>query len=177
MFARGENSLFENAEHLDLLRQLQQAMPTVRQLDDVFQWLASTLVYRFDVALTQFWASSRLVTESDAHQLLALATQDPSVPERVVVNEEIRQVLERCVANQPDPFFFPLEQAVSSYQATRLNRYGFYYGGFAFLESALLPTQPKTASFPQRGPAPVAITGLLFFRQRSEERRVGKECR
>ena len=165
MLARSENSPFEDSEQQNLIMQVPLAMRTMQNLDELFPWLASTLVLRFGVSLAQFWTLPSQATDSNAARLLASEAQDPSVPERVVANEEVRGLVERCFAKRQTPIFFQLEQAFSSYQAIRLNRYGFHYGGCAFLESAMPLVRLKAGSSSDEAPAPFAVTAFLFLWQ------------
>ncbi len=165
MLARSENLPFEDTEQQNLIIQLPQAMQTMHNLDELFSWLASALVLRFGVSLAQFWTPPNQVTDSNTARLLGSAAQDPSVPERVVANEEVRGLVERCSAERQTPIFFPLEQAFSSYQAIRLNRYGFHYGGCAFLESTVSLARLKAISSSDRAPALFAVTAFLFLWQ------------
>ena len=87
------------------------------------------------------------------------------MPERVVANEEVRGLVEQCFAERQTPIFFQLEQAFSSYQAIRLNRYGFHYGGCTFLESTVPIFRLKAVSSSDEVPALFAVTVFLFLWQ------------
>ena len=169
MLARSENSPFEDSEQQNLIMQVPLAMQTMHNLDELFPWLASALVLRFGVSLAQFWTAPSQATDSNAARLLASAAQDPSVPERVVANEEVRGLVERCFAERQTPILFQLEQAFSSYQAIRLNRYGFHYGGCTFLESTVPLVRLKAVSSSDEAPALFAVTAFLFLWQLPDE--------
>jgi hypothetical protein len=165
MLARGDPLSFKVHEQQNIVLQLRLAMQSMHQLDELFAWLASMLVYRCGVPLAQFWTAPGQEIDSDATRLLATAALDPSVPERVMANEEVKQLVERCFAEQPAPLFFPLEEAFSSYQVTRLHRYGFRYGGCAFLESTVPLSRLKAASSSEAAPTRFAVSTLLFLWQ------------
>ena len=90
------------------------------------------------------------------------------MPERVVVNEEVTRLVERLARERRVDLFFPMEQAFSSYQATRLNRYGFHYGAGAFLEKRLPLLRRETATAYGSAPTHFAVATLLFLRQPAE---------
>jgi hypothetical protein len=165
MSERVDNHSRWASENLSLAMQLQSTMKSIHQLDEMFQWLASTSVQRFGVSLAQFWTVQNDARGYSNPGLLAMAGEDPSVPERVVVNEEITRLVNRLAVERRVGFFFPLEQAFSSYQATRLNRYGFHYGAGAFLEKRLLLLRGETAPVHESAPTHFAVATLLFLRQ------------
>lgn len=165
MAERVENQSRGAAEHLDLAMQLLSTMKSIHQLDEMFQWLASTTVQRFGVSLVQFWTVQDDAGGRRNLGLLAMDGEDPSVPERVVVNEEITGLVERLALERRAGLLFSMEQAFSSYQATRLNRYGFHYGAGAFLEKRLPLLRRKIASAYESAPTHFAVATLLFLRQ------------
>src|SRR5262245_50897697 len=118
MSASAENTSFAGKEQPNLVAQLLWAMKSMHQFDEMFCWLASTLIQHFHVSLAQFWTPPSHA--GGAVRLLAAEAQDPSVPERVVQSEEIRQWVKRLSTEWQVSRFFPLEQAFSSYQTTRL---------------------------------------------------------
>ena len=152
-------------EPMSLAMQLLSTMKRIHQLDEMFQWLASTSIQRLGVSLVQFWTVQNDARGRCNLGLLAMDREDLSVPERVVLNDEITRLVERLAVERRAGLCFPMEQAFSSYQATRLNRYGLHYGAGAFLEKRLPSVRREAASANESAPTHFAVATLLFLRQ------------
>src|SRR5690242_1135249 len=86
---------------LTIVTQLRRVMTTMHRPDEMFRWLASVIVQRFDISIMQFWTceSSRLGQSSA--RLQAMAHQDPSLPAQLVVNEKVALIVEHISRGQP----------------------------------------------------------------------------
>jgi hypothetical protein len=149
----------------NLVSQLLRAMDTMRSLDEMFVWLASALTQGLKVPLAQFWTPH---TPPGAHlpvRLLAMDCLDASVPERVIVNEQIIRIVERVAFERRPSLFFQVEQGFSPHQAALLTRFGFQYCGCAFLESGIPLFQLEGVGAREASPPRFAVIPFLLLRQ------------
>lgn len=65
---------------LMIFRQLQQAVEAMQRPEEMFQWLASLLVQRFDVSIAQFWTCEGRWSNQPSALLRTMASQDSSLP-------------------------------------------------------------------------------------------------
>jgi hypothetical protein len=162
----GDSSSMDIAKEQKVaVAQLIRAITTMRHVDELFQWLAYTIVHRFDVQFTQFWANQANRTDQFAVQLRAMVSQDPSVQQQIAVNDQVASIARRIIKEQFTYHPQPVENIFSHYQAILLKRYGLYYCTNCFISSSgFLP--PRGNIFSQDGlPTSLAMTALLFLRQ------------
>ena len=77
MSERVENHSRGASGHLSLAMHLLSTMKSIHQLDEMFQWLATTLVQRFGASLVQFWTAQSDVRGRCNLGLLAMARRGP----------------------------------------------------------------------------------------------------
>jgi hypothetical protein len=147
-----------------LLSQLFQVAVSMHYIDELFQWLAYAFVHRLNIQLLLFWTNHIGQAGQLTAQLRTTARQDPSLPEQIVINDQMQRVAQRFMserlAYQPQP----VDTLFSHYQMTLLKRYGLYYWGACFTSrDALLP--PRATVFSQAEmPAFFAMTTMFFLR-------------
>ncbi len=133
-------------------------------IDEVFQWLAYAMVKRFNVQLIQFWTYSISRTGQRSVQLRMMVPQDPSLPEQIVVNDQIVLIAQRIVYEQQSIQPQPAANIFTHYQALLLQRHGLNYcAGNSFTANVLLPPRSNTSH--EMLPSPLVMAILLFFRQ------------
>jgi hypothetical protein len=145
--------------------QLIRTITSMRQVDELFQWLAHMIVQHFDVQFIQFWTNQTNSSGQFAVQLRTMVSQDPSVPQQIVVNDHIASIAQRIVSERLTYHSQPVENVFSHYQTILLKRYGLLYCAGCFTSSdSLLPQNSQTLS--REGHAiPLAMTTLLFLRK------------
>lgn len=147
-----------------LLAQLFQVAISMHYIDELFQWLAYAFVHRLNIQLLLFWTNHIDQIGQLTAQLRTTARQDPSLPEQIVVNDQMQRVAQRFMSErlvyQPQS----VDTLFSHYQMTLLKRYGLYYWGTCFTSrNALLP--PRATVFSQgEMPAFFAMTTMFFLR-------------
>jgi hypothetical protein len=143
-----------------------QAAANMRQIDELFLWLANVSVQNLDVQVAQFWGLQTNRTGEVFTQLRALVFQDNSLPQHVVTNNHV-VTLAGNVLNQRRGFMMQkVSNLFSPFQADLLARYGLNYCSCYFLSSALLlPPAYDPSSQGQLLPMPLALAVLLFLRQ------------
>lgn len=137
----------------------------MHHVDEIFQWLAYTIVQQFGIQVAQVWANQVDYTGQMTIQLLTMARQDSTVIEQVVVNEDVAQVAQRIVSERSIPIFRSVESQFSSYRARMLQRYGLYY-------YAGCPVHQNAGQLAMRNPTTftsassfLAIAVLVFTKQ------------
>ena len=148
-----------------LIAQLFQVVMSMHHIDEMFQWLAYAIVQHFNIQVTQFWTNQmnpngRLVT-----QLRMIVCQDPTLPEKVVVNDHIAYIAQRVISERRSYRPQPVETIFPSYQAAVLKRYGLSYCGACFTSSDFLLPPPESIFSNERSPTSLALTTLLWSAQ------------
>ena len=148
------------------LTQLLRASMDMHHIDDLLTWLAYLMVRDLNVQVMQFWANQASSTNQTSIVLRATAGQDGSLPQHVVVNAHVAEVVGYLLSAQRGADLQPVNSAFSRYQADLLRRYGINYCFGHFLSSAsLLP--PLAHSHVSDGDiaTPFAMIALLLWRQ------------
>ncbi len=140
-----------------ILAQLFRVVQTVEQVDQLFQWLAASIVQGFRIQLIQFWTV-------EATGLLALplsppVRQDATLPEQIVANNDLALLAQRMARERRIYGTQPVESLFSQYRASLLKRYRLNYCTGSFMTAhALLPPPAGQAGTP----GPFAMTILIF---------------
>jgi hypothetical protein len=152
-------------QQMALTSQLFQAVSSMHHIDELFQWLAHALIRRFNIQLLQFWTNHISASGQLEAQLRTIARQDATLPDQIVVNEQVHRIAQQLISERMAYDLQPVETIFTHYQAILLKRHGLAYWSACFTSgNALLP--PRTDILSQReSPAFFAMTTLLFLRQ------------
>ena len=150
---------------LTIFTQLKQAIETMQQPDELFQWLASVIIQRFDVSIVQLWSfEDGMPGFPPSTQLLSMASQNPEQPLHVI-NEKVGLVVAQISRIQRISYPQPVEQMFSGYVATLLKRYGLSYCACCVIDRNPRSNPALNVYSQQTTPAGFICTALLFFRQ------------
>src|ERR1051326_4150225 len=141
---------------LAVFTQLRQAIEAMHSPEEMFRWLSSMIMQRFDVPIVQLWTCENGWTGQPSARMRAMASQNPSQPLQVV-SEKAAEAVERIAKGQRITSPVPVERIFPAYLASLLKRYG--------LGICLYCVNSKSAGIAQEGNAPVqgrAVTGLTF---------------
>jgi hypothetical protein len=111
---------------LTILTQLRQVIEAMHHPEELFQWLASVIMQRFDVPIVQLWSYENGRPGQPSAQLLAMASQNPAQPLHVM-NEKVATTVEHISSGQRITYPQPVEQVFPHYVALLLKRYGLSY--------------------------------------------------
>ena len=151
-------------DQLTIATQLMQAIDTIHRPDEMFRWLASITVQRFDVGIVQFWTCESKWVGQPSAQLQAMAYQDASLPTQLVANEKVAMTVERISMGQRISTPRGVEQVFSQYQASLLKRFGFgYCAYFSLVRNVRLPSAAYVLA-QERVPTGLMFVELLFLR-------------
>jgi len=151
-------------DQLTIATQLMQAIDTIHRPDEMFRWLASIIVERFDVPLVQFWTCESKGTGQSSAQLQAIAYQDASLPAQLVANEKVATTVERISRGQRVSPPLGVEQVFSPFQASLLKRYGFSYCAYFSVDRNVRLASTEYALAQERTSTGLIFVELLFLR-------------
>lgn len=145
--------------------QLIRTITTMQQVDELFQWLAHAIVRYLDVQFVQFWTNQVDQRNQLIVQLQAMVSQDPSVPQQIVVNDHVASLAQRVVNERLMYAPQPVETLFSQYQAILLKRYGLHFCTGCFTGSESLLPQHGYAMQGAGYPIPLTMATLLLLRK------------
>lgn len=154
---------------LTIFTQLRQAIETMHQQDELFQWLTSVIIQRFDVSIVQLWSfENRMPGFSPSTQLLSMASQNPSQPLQAV-NEKVALTVGQVSIAPHVSYSQPVEQLFAGYVASLLRRYGLGYCAYCVVDRNR-PSNPNSNLYQQQSSmAGFTCTALLFLRQNVDQ--------
>ena len=147
---------------LMIFRQLQQAVEAMHRPEEMFQWLASLIVQRFDVSIAQFWTCEGRWSNQPSAQLRAMASQDLSQP-AYLFGDKVTDTVEQLARSQQTIGAQPVDRFFPRYLAMLLQRYGLSFCCYYVAEKSVR-FAPTNYTLSQREPSLSLIT-LLFLRQ------------
>ena len=142
---------------LAVFTQLRQAIEAMHSPGEMFRWLSSMIMQRFDVPVVQIWTCENGWTDQPSGYLRAMASQNPSQPLHVL-SEKATETVERIAKGQRITSPVPVERIFPAYLASLLKRYG--------LGICLYCVNSKNVGVAPEGNAPVqsrAVAGLTFI--------------
>jgi len=145
--------------------QLLKAATNMRHIDELFLWVARTVVQNFDVQVVQLWTTQSTRAGQYYIQLRTMIHQDASLPQHVVTNNQVVAVAERILSERRNYLLQPLGSVFPPYQANLLARYGLNYFFSIFLSGNSLLPPPSSEASGESLPTPLALTVMLFLRQ------------
>ncbi|HZO75838.1 MAG TPA: hypothetical protein VFB60_26805 [Ktedonobacteraceae bacterium] len=149
---------------LAIMSQLLKAIATMQHFDELLRWLAYMIVQRLDVQAAQFWTNQGEHPARPMMQLRALISQDASLPEQIVINDQVGAMVQRWAHERINYQPQLVENVFPHYQAILLRRYGLAYVTCCFNNSNLLP--PQHIASPYIAPlSSLNVVTLLFSRR------------
>lgn len=144
---------------LAVFSQLRQAIEAMHSPEEMFRWLSSMIMQRFDVPIVQIWTCENGWSgqPSPSARLRAMASQNPSQPLQVL-SEKAAEVVERIARGQRITSPVPVERIFPPYMASLLKRYG--------LGICLYCVNSKNVGLAPEGNAPTQAmpsSGLTFI--------------
>ncbi len=153
---------------LTIFTQLKQAIETMQQPDELFQWLASMIMQRFDISIVELWSFEDRLPGQSSTQLLAMASQNPAQPLHII-NEKVAIMVEQISGGQRVSYPQPVEQVFPNYVASLLKRYGLSYCACCVIDRNVPSKANKNAYSLQSIPAGFICTALLFLRRNVDQ--------
>jgi len=151
------------AYRLTIFTQLRQAVETMHRPEEMFQWLASVLVQRSDVAIVQFWTCENGFSGQPSAWLRAMASQDSSQP-AYLVSEKVAMIIEHISKGQRISLPLPVEQVFPQYLASLLRRHGLSYCTYCLINKNVRFAPVEYALSHESTPAGLTFIAILFLR-------------
>ena len=148
---------------LTIVAQLRQAIEAMHYPDEMFQWLASVIMQRFDVPIVQLWTCENDRQGQPFAQLLAMAYQN-GFQKLYVVSEKAATIVERISSGQRIPSSQQVEQMFPQYLALLLKRYGISYCAYCLIDRNVRFAQVEQALSYERTSTRFRCIVLLFLR-------------
>ena len=149
---------------LTIFTQLKQAIETMHEPEELFQWLASVIMQRFNVSIVHLWAFENSVPGQTSTQLLATSSQNPAQPLHVI-NEKVAITIGQISGVQHISYPQPVELVFQSYVGSLLKRYGLNYCAYCVIDRNIPSKLNVNAYSQQSNLAGFTCTALLFLRQ------------
>src|SRR5579885_1235455 len=149
---------------LAIMSQLLRAIIRMQHFDELLRWLAYMIVQRLDTQAAQLWTNQGEHPARPMMQLRALISQDVSLPEQIVINDQIGAMAQRLAHERINYQPQLVENVFPHYQALLLKRYGLTYVTGCFNSSNLLPPQNVTSPY-IAPPTSLSVVALLFSRR------------
>jgi hypothetical protein len=149
---------------LMIFRQLQQAVETMHRPEEMFQWLASLIVQRFDVSIAQFWTCEGRWSNQPSAYLRAMASQDSSQP-AYLFGEKVAMTVEQLARGQQTFGAQPVERLFPRYLAMLLQRYGLSYCCYYVAEKNVRFAPTEYGLSQKESSTGLMFITLLFLRQ------------
>jgi hypothetical protein len=148
---------------LTIFTQLKQAIETMQRPDELFQWLASVIIQRFNVSVVQLWSFENPIPGyPPSTQLLSMASQNPSQPLHTI-NEKVALTVGQISITQRVSYPQLVEQLFPGYVASLLKRYSLGYCAYCVIDRH---GSSNTNHYQQQSSmAGFTCTALLFLRQ------------
>jgi hypothetical protein len=108
---------------LAVFTQLRQAIEAMHSPEEMFRWLSSMMMQRFDAPIVQVWTCENGWTGQPSARLRAMASQNPSQPIQAL-SEKAADTVERISKGQRITSPVPVERIFPAYLASLLKRYG-----------------------------------------------------
>lgn len=153
--------------HVVVIAQLLKAVQTMYSIDEFFQWLGYALVQQFDMQVVQFWTPFVDANGNLSSHLRMMARKDPSIPDQVVLNEQVSMVVKGIESEQRVVPARPVENFFSPYQASLLKRYDLHFCASNSIRSDVLLPPPGNHIASAASLLPFSLTTLFFIAQRS----------
>jgi hypothetical protein len=149
---------------LTIFTQLKQAIETMQEPEELFQWLATVIMQRFDVPVVQLWLFENRLPGQSSTQLLATASQNPAQPLHVI-NEKVAITVGQLSGRQYISYPQPVELMFPSYVGSLLKRYSLSYCAYCVIDRNTSSTSTVNAYYQNPTLAGFTCTTLLFLRQ------------
>lgn len=152
-------------QQITIVTQLMKVVPTMHSIDELFQWLAYAMIQHFNLQLAQFWAPVINANGVLSTNLRTMVTRDPSLPEQVILNDQVFLAVRRLAHEQRSTPSQSVDVLFPMYQATLLKRYGLNFWAGSFMNSNVLLPPPSNSLSHMQEPVLFSLTTLLFLLQ------------
>ncbi len=144
-----------------IVSQLLQLITSMHHIDDLFAWLAATMIEHFDMLSVQIWAVQASRTGSVRRKLRASSSRHSSQAVNILESVEVKVFVERLLRERRGILSVPVASTFSYYQATLFAQQDCLYWTAYFLSKDMF--LPLTQKEPERDEVPTPLQVLFSF--------------
>jgi len=148
-----------------ILAQFLQAVESMEHIDDIFLWLANTMVRQLSIDALQIWTAQVAYSQQTVQTLRAIALLDRTTPKYVVLNGTIAEIAGTIARKQLNITTRAVDDIFSLHNVSLLKRYGLYYYASCFLSGDTSIPAPKSQMLMAPSKVPSTIVTLVFLKQ------------
>jgi hypothetical protein len=164
-FPSHENLSNKSTRPIVIVSQLLQLVTSMHHIDELFTWLATTMVERFSMISVQIWAVQAYRTGGGRRKLRASTSRHPSQALQVLESAEVRVFVERMLREQRGILSIPVSSTFSHYQATIFAQQDCLYWTAYFLSNNVLLPPPQEQPEKEEVSTPLRML-FSFFSQK-----------
>jgi hypothetical protein len=156
-----EFSSNKSTRPIAIVSQLLQLITSMHHIDDLFAWLAATMVEHFNMLSVQIWAVQASRTGSVRRKLRASSSRHSSQAINILESVEVKVFVERMLRERRGILSIPVVSTFSRYQATIFAQQDCLYWTAYFLSKDVF--LPPTQKEPEREEVPTPLQVLFSF--------------
>ena len=151
---------------LVIISQLLQIIDNVQHVDELFLWLAHTLLRRLGSDVIQFWTLQNQVEEQITLDLRTMVSRDLALPQYAVVNPDVANQIRSVLKERSGFMPMPVSTVFHPDQVSLLTKYKLNYCTCYFLcNSSMLPPAMGQYSERKKVYTPLTMVASLFMQQ------------
>jgi hypothetical protein len=159
-------SLLRSGQKAVIFNQLLRASMSMHHIDEFLNWLAYKIVQDLNVQVIQFWANETPYRNQVSVLLRATACQDISLPQYVILNATITEVIGQLLSEQRGAELQPVQSTFSAHLSNLFRRYGLnYWLGYFLRSDALIPSPANDRYSDIDTTTPCVMLASMFLRQ------------
>jgi hypothetical protein len=160
----------EGSQPVAIIAQFMQSVSSMKHVDELFLWIAETIVRKMGVGVVQIWANQAYVAGGEHAELRATASQHSSVPPYVYVNSSVVGVIGHILHEKRNVKPLSVANFLPAPLANAMVQYQMQYWTSIFLgknELLLPPMRDERSS--EKKATPFEVVVVLFTQQPPQE--------
>ena len=123
---------------LVIITRLLEVVEMMQNMDELFAWLADTMMQRMDLQVVQFWAMQNYNSGRVSYELRTTAQQGISLPQHIVLNQPLADMVEHLLRKRQSVGPKSVNALFPPYFGNLLMRYNLNYWACHFMGSSIL---------------------------------------
>ena len=156
---------------LVIITRLLEVVEMMQNMDELFAWLADTIMQRMDVQVVQFWAMQNYSSGRVGYELRTTAQQSTSIPQHVVLNQPLADMVEHLLNKRQSVTPRSVSAIFPPYFGNLLMRYNLNYWACQFMGNSIL-LAPANNDFSREKVATPLTMAITIFSQRTPSSRL-----
>ncbi len=156
---------------LIIITRLLQVVETMKNIDELFEWLSEMIVQRMDVQVVHFWAMQAYMHERVSCELRSMACQSALLPHHIVLNQTLANIVEQLFNKRQNVTPRQVSNVFSQYYSKLLMRYDLNYWACHFMSNTTLLPPTRDDPLDEKIATPLTL-GVTVFLQRQPSARL-----